>query len=187
MNILEEAILFATNAHQGQQRKSFRIPYILHPMEVASIIATVTDDVEIMAAGMLHDTVEDCGIPLSEIGERFGERVRKLVEGETEDKMPGIDPSESWVKRKEDSLRILVESNDPGLKILWLGDKLSNMRAFWRGYREQGDSFWHVFHQQDTKLQAWYYRTIAEDLSELSHTDAYKEYVDLINNLFGEE
>ena len=83
MNVLEEAILFAVRAHQGQVRKMAGSPYILHPLEVAAVIATMTDDLETMAAGVLHDTIEDCGVDPLEIREKFGNRVYALVQSET--------------------------------------------------------------------------------------------------------
>ena len=65
MNLLEEAIIYATVLHQGVRRKNSDIPYILHPLEVAQILSTMTDDQEIIAAGVLHDVVEDTDGTLS--------------------------------------------------------------------------------------------------------------------------
>ena len=75
MNLVEEAIHFATDAHQGQMRKSVKTPYILHPLEVANICATITTDQEVLAAAILHDTVEDTDTTMEELRLRFGERV----------------------------------------------------------------------------------------------------------------
>ena len=55
MDVLEQAIVFAVEVHKGMVRKGERSPYILHPMEVASIASTMTKDKEIMAAAALHD------------------------------------------------------------------------------------------------------------------------------------
>ena len=73
--MLTKAIFFATKAHEGQMRKMTNTPYILHPIEVASIISTITDDQDIMAAGVLHDVIEDCHIDPATIRELFGPRV----------------------------------------------------------------------------------------------------------------
>ncbi len=59
MNILEESIIYATIMHQGKRRKFKGNPFILHPLEVAQILSTMTDDQEVIAAGILHDIVED--------------------------------------------------------------------------------------------------------------------------------
>lgn len=78
MNMLEEAIIYATVLHQGKVRKFTGIPYILHPMEVAQILSTMTNDQEIITAGILHDIVEDTDGTLAEIEKRFGKRVACL-------------------------------------------------------------------------------------------------------------
>ena len=185
MNVLEEAILFAVNAHQGQTRKMANTPYILHPLEVASIIATMTGDLETMAAGVLHDTIEDCGVDPLTIREKFGSRVYALVMSETEDRQGGRSDEESWMDRKEESLLMLGNTRDIEVKKLWLGDKLSNIRSFAREHRKHGDEIWNQLHQKDPAMQRWYYETIAKLLEELSDTDAYREYVSLVAEIFG--
>ena len=188
MNVLEEAIEFATKAHAGQVRKMSGIPYILHPAEVASIIATMTDDLEIMAAGMLHDTVEDCGISPDEIRSKFGPRVYALVMAETEDKMVALSPEDTWMIRKEDSLVVLRATKDLGVKIMWLADKLSNMRSFYLEYAKSGDAMWQALHQKDPAMHRWYYQSIADILKpDLGQTEAFHEYQELIYKIFGEE
>ena len=182
MNVLERAIIYATEKHQGVYRKGRQVPYILHPLEVAQIISTMTDDIEIMAAGILHDVVEDTDGTLEEIREMFGDRVAGLVETETEDKYRNIPAEESWMRRKEESLVVLRNSNDMGVKILWLGDKLANIRSLASGYSEKGEEIWQLFHQHDPELHLWYYRSIAEALEiDLNRTGAYKEFIKHIN------
>ena len=75
MNMLEEAIIYSTVMYQGKVRKFKSVPYILHPMEVAQILSTMSEDQELIAAGMLHDVVEDTDGTLEEIEKRFGKRV----------------------------------------------------------------------------------------------------------------
>ena len=185
MDVLEEAIVFATKAHEGQRRKLANIPYILHPLEVAGIIATLTDDRETMAAGCLHDTIEDCNVDPKEIREKFGPRVAALVQSETEDKLSDRPPAETWKERKEDSLLMLKHTNEQDVKILWLADKLSNIRSFYRSYLKEGYEIFSHLNQKDPAMQGWYYKTIAEYLSEFSDTAAYREYVDLVHKIFG--
>lgn len=185
--IVDEALIFATKVHAGQVRKIEATPYILHPCEVASIIATLTNDCETIAAGLLHDTIEDCGVDGVLIREKFGMRVYNLVQSETEDKLISRPASETWKERKEASLAALKLTKDESVKIMWLADKLSNMRSFYRLYLRQGQQMWEHFNQKDAKQQEWYYRTIAKYLESLSHTVAYKEYIELINKVFGRE
>lgn len=84
MTLLDEAIRFAVQAHSGQPRKGTNMPYILHPLEAAAIVATMTDDLEIIAAAVLHDTLEDAHISVDEITEKFGQCVADIVNSETE-------------------------------------------------------------------------------------------------------
>ena len=185
MDVFERALAFALKAHEGQKRKREDIPYIIHPCEAASIASTVTADPEILAAVLLHDTVEDTDATVDDIREAFGDRVAELVVGETEDKYREIPPEESWKRRKEESLEHLRSASDVGVKILWLSDKLSNMRSFYRQYLAEGDAMWEHYNQKDKSQQAWYYHTIAELLSEFGDAAAYKEYVTLLKIVFG--
>lgn len=182
MNVFEEAVAFAMEAHSGQTRKMSNTPYILHPLEVAAIAGTMTDELEVMAAAVLHDTVEDCNVDPYVIRDKFGSRVYALVMAETEDKMLNISLVDSWQTRKQDSLIVLENTKDRGVKILWLSDKLSNMRSFYRESEKSGGEFLTHLHQKDPKLQYWYFSSIARLLeSELGDTDAYREYVYLLD------
>ncbi len=185
MDLLEEAIIYSTIMHQGKKRKINNTPYILHPLEVAQILSSMTDDQEIIAAGVLHDIVEDTDGTLKEIKKRFGERVAMLVNSETEEQFPGEDRASTWQKRKELSLEMLKSSTDIGVKMLWLADKLSNMRSLAGAYGEVGDKLWGMLHQKDPSFHLWYYKTIAEYVEmELNKTGCYKEYVDRINYIW---
>ena len=186
MGLFEDALTFAAERHCGQTRRGSDAPYILHPMEAAAIVGTMTDDVEILSAAILHNTVEDTDTTLSEIRERFGKRVSLLVMTETEDKREGISPEDTWEIRKEETLAILENTKDTGVKMMWLGDKLSNMRSFARLYRAEGIGFIDRFHQKDPRRQAWYYTRIAECLSSLKEYDAYREFVSLVEYVFND-
>ena len=58
--MFEKAVIYATNAHNGQTRKGTNLPFIIHPMEVAAIVAAMTLDQDMLCAAVLHDVVEDC-------------------------------------------------------------------------------------------------------------------------------
>ena len=185
MNILEEAIIYSTIMHQGKVRKINNSPYILHPLEVAQILSGMTDDVEIIAAGVLHDIVEDTDGTLGEIEKRFGKRVAGLVDSETEEEYAGEDRAATWRRRKEESLEKLKTGTDIGVKMLWLADKLSNMRSLAGSYGEMGEKIWDHLHQKDPEIHKWYYKTIAEYVEmDLNKTGAYKEYIDRINYIW---
>ena len=182
-NLFEKAIRFAIDAHKGQKRKD-GIPFIFHPLEDAAIVATMTTDEAVLAAAVLHDTVEDTDVTSEDILKNFGERVHELVAHETEDKRPALHPSETWKIRKKESLEVLEKSEDPAVKMLWLGDKLSNMRAFRRREEQLGDEMFSGFNNCDPLEQKWYYETVLNLLSDLSYTQAYKEYERLFHETF---
>ncbi len=186
MTLFEEAIEFAVEKHSGMKRKYEGIPYILHPLEVAVIVGTMTDDEEVLAAAVLHDTVEDTDATMEEIAARFGPRVAELVTAETEDKRPWIAPEQSWHIRKEESLDLLKRMPDPAVKMIWLGDKLSNMRSFHRAWKTEGDAVWKSFNQKDPEQQAWYYRSVDALLSSLKDFEAWQEFHALVETLFPE-
>ena len=185
MELVSEAVAFAVKAHDGMRRKKSDLPYILHPMEAAVIVGTLTDDQNIIAAAALHDVVEDANITIEEIEEKFGRRVRELVEAETEDKRADLPPESTWQIRKEESLNILKNTNDIGVLMLWLGDKLANMRSIYRDFKVEGNNMWQRFNQKDPNLQAWYYRSIVKLTSRLSETSAWLEYKTLTEIVFG--
>ena len=185
MELVSEAIAFAVRAHDGMRRKKSDAPYILHPMEAAVIVGTMTDDQNLIAAAALHDVVEDANITIGEIEKRFGKRVRELVESETEDKRVDLPPEATWRIRKEESLTILKNTEDIGVLMVWLGDKLANMRAFYRDFKAEGVQMWQKFNQKDVNEQAWYYRSIVELTARLSNTSAWLEYKTLTEFVFG--
>ena len=185
MEIVSEAIAFAVKAHDGMRRKKGNAPYILHPMEAAVIVGTMTDDQNLIAAAVLHDVVEDADIAIEEIEERFGSRVRELVQSETEDKRADRPPAETWRIRKEESLAVLKNTTDLAVLMVWLGDKLANMRSLYRDWKVEGDAMWQRFNQKDISQQAWYYREILTLTQRLSNTSAWLEYKTLTELVFG--
>ena len=185
MELVSEAIVFAVKAHDGMRRKKSEAPYILHPMEAAVIVGTMTDDQSLIAAAALHDVVEDAGITIEEIEEKFGKRVRELVAAETEDKRADLPPEATWRIRKEESLEVLKNTDDIAVLMVWLGDKLANMRAIYRDFKVEGDAMWQRFNQKDAKEQAWYYRSILQLTERLSDTSAWLEYKALTELVFG--
>ena len=184
MSKFEDALSFAVKAHAGMTRKNETIPYVLHPMEVATIVATMTSDEDVLCAALLHDVVEDTPTTMEEVRDTFGERIATLVASETEQKRPELPPTETWYIRKEESLAELRNSEDRGVRILWLADKLANMRSLARLYELEGISMWGRFNQDDAQLQAWYYLSALYALFDLRDTMAWREYDFLARTLF---
>ena len=182
--LLDKAVIFAVKAHAGTERRGKGFPYIVHPMEAVEIVSTITPDQELLAAAALHDVVEDCGVSVEEIRREFGNRIADIVESESDIMEEGISEEESWHSRKQKAIDRLASASLDS-RIVALGDKLSNMRAIARDYTIKGDSLWSLFHVVDKKEHEWHYRGLANSLRELSGTFAYKEFVNLINQVFG--
>ncbi len=187
MSKFERALAFASEKHCGMKRKLDGAPYMLHPIEVALIVSTMTYDDEVLAACALHDVVEDTDTGPEEVESRFGQRVAALVASETEDKRPGTPKSESWRSRKEESLEKLKNAEDIGVKYLWLGDKLSNLRSMHKAFLAEGNDLFLEFNQKDPAQHAWYYRSVLALLSELCEHDAWKELSALTDAVFGKD
>lgn len=182
-SLLDRAITFAVKAHQGMERKGKGFPYIVHPMEAVCIVATMTNDQELLAAAALHDVIEDTDTTADDLKKEFGERVAMLVEAESDDKTGGS-KAETWHQRKQDTLDRLRNA-DLDIKIVALGDKLSNIRAIAHDYAVLGDELWNRFTVKDPAEHAWRYHALAEALNDLSDTNAYKEFHTLVNKTFG--
>jgi len=120
---LMEATLFAADKHRGQKRKDAqKTPYINHPIYVVNLMAGVggITDIELLQAGMLHDTVEDTDTSPEEIETRFGYAVRSLVMEVTDDK--SLEKQERKRRQIEKAPRL-----SPRAKIIKLADKIANL------------------------------------------------------------
>ena len=183
--LLDRAIIFAVKAHAGTERRGKGFPYIVHPMEAMEIVATMTNDQELLAAAALHDTVEDTDVTVEQLRAEFGDRVADIVAFESDSMQEGVSEEESWRSRKQAGIERLSRATRDE-KIVALGDKLSNMRAIARDYAMQGDDLWNLFRVKDRRDHEWHYRGLADALRELQETFAYQEFESLIDQVFGE-
>ena len=184
--LLDRAIIFAVRAHSGTERRGKGYPYIVHPLEAVEIVATMTSDQELLAAAALHDTVEDTDVTVERIRSEFGDRIASLVADESDEMPEGISEEESWHDRKQAAIDRLSRAGRE-VKMVALGDKLSNMRAIARDYAVQGDALWNLFHVKDRAAHAWHYRGLLESLRELEGSFAFREFEQLIDQVFGKE
>jgi len=125
--LIEKAYEFAKAAHEGQVRQSGE-PYIVHPCEVATILLDMDMDATTIAAGLLHDVVEDTKVTLGEIREKFGDEVALIVDGLT--KLSKVEYG-STEERQAESIRkmLLAMAEDIRVIIIKLADRLHNMRT----------------------------------------------------------
>ena len=175
MTIFEKAVIFAVNAHSGMFRKGGTTPYIVHPLEVAAIAGYFTDDPEVLAADVLHDTVEDTPCTYEDLCREFGKRVADLVASDSEDKREELPPSATWKVRKQETLDALRTASREE-KIIVFSDKLSNLRSLYRDYLTVWVAVWERFNQKDPAEHLWYYGSVLELCEELSDTAPYRVY-----------
>ncbi len=185
--LFEQACIFAAVAHQGATRKGGRIPYLVHPVEAAGIMAEMTDDEELIAAAVLHDVLEDTDVTCEELEEFFGPRIAGYVSGESEDKRRDLPPETTWMLRKQETVDFLRNKADRNARMLALADKLSNLRAIARDMDRVGDRIWERFNQKDKNKHGWMYRQTADALRELKDYPAWKEYDRLVRQVFHED
>jgi len=179
---LDKAIKFAVDAHSQTERRGKGFPYIIHPFEAMEIVATMTSDQELLAAAVLHDTVEDTGVTLEDIRREFGNRVASIVEAESDAFV--VDEVNTWRERKGAAIERLRKAPREA-QMVALGDKLSNMRAIARDYSIQGDDLWSLFHAPGGKADhQWHYRGLVDSLSALSETFAFREFSSLVDQVF---
>jgi guanosine-3',5'-bis(diphosphate) 3'-pyrophosphohydrolase len=127
LELLRRAYVFSALAHKGQVRHSGE-PYLVHPLEVADILADLKLDVVCVSAGLLHDVVEDTLTTVERIGELFGRDVAHIVEGVT--KISAIPFSSSEERQAENFRKMLLAMvDDIRVILVKLGDRLHNMRT----------------------------------------------------------
>ena len=125
--LLRRAYVFSAREHKGQVRRSGE-PYLVHPLEVADILADMRLDVVAIAAGLLHDIVEDTPTSIEKIRELFGEQVAHVVEGVT--KLSALQFSSSEERQAESFRKMLLAMvDDIRVILVKLADRLHNMRT----------------------------------------------------------
>lgn len=148
------ALRFADDAHSGQFRKGSRVPYLIHPLNVAKILLDHGCSDELAVAALLHDTVEDTQATVEEIRTIFGDTVARLVEFATEP-----DSLWTWEKRKEHTLQLLGSGETSAL-LLSVADKLDNIRSIRYDLEQFGEIAWERFKRPRIK-QRWYYESLS--------------------------
>ena len=150
--LLHKAIEFAAVKHRNQLRKQSDTPYIVHPAEVMLFLTESGCDYDCIAAGILHDTLEDTETTYEELVAQFGVKIADLVASESEDK------SKTWRERKQATVDRLKTASVE-VKMICLADKLSNLQSMVYDYAKIGDKLWSRF-GADRDSIAWYYRSI---------------------------
>lgn len=129
---IQKAIEFAINAHKDQKRKGDYKPYIIHPIGVALILAKAGADDVTIAAGLLHDVLEDTATTKEELVKEFGEEVVRIIDDVTEH-----DKSHAWKVRK---LQAIEHAKEMGRRSLLVktADKIDNLRSLYQVLLKDG-------------------------------------------------
>jgi (p)ppGpp synthase/HD superfamily hydrolase len=122
LHLARAAVLYAEELHRGRRRESDEAPLVLHPLEVGALLHNSGHREAVVAAGILHDTVEDSDATLSEIARRFGDEVAALVGALTEDGR-----IEDFAERKA-ALRDQIAKVGPDATSIYAADKVSKVR-----------------------------------------------------------
>ncbi len=180
MDIKKDAFEFAVKAHKGQVRKSDTDKLmIFHPINVANILKDYDFDENVIAAGYLHDVVEDTKYTIEDIEEYFGKDIASLVYGASEP-----DKSLSWEERKQHTIDT-VKLLDLRHKAVVCADKISNLEDI-RILMAKDKDFDFKYFKRGYDKQKWYYTNIYESLiyNEDEGQEIFKKLKEIIDYVF---
>jgi len=180
-----EGLALAQECHQGQLRKGTRVPYVSHPMGVASLVLEFGGDQDEAIAALLHDVLEDGGAEwATEIEQKFGKNVLTVVRECSDSEPARGEAKKPWKERKQAYIDALPNKSSSALLVTSC-DKLHNLTAIVRDYRELGDSLWSRFNSNVGEI-TWYYSEMIAQLTELGVAPAaelstkYDEFCNLL-------
>ena len=183
VDLVRRAYIFSARAHQGQTRLSGE-SYLIHPLDVAKILAELKLDAATVAAGILHDTIEDTTSTTEEIQSLFGDEVAKLVDGMT--KLSRIE-LQSREEREAQNFRkmIVAMSNDIRVILIKLADRLHNMRTLTflppEKQKRTAQETLDIYAPLANRLGIAKIKTELEDLSfRYLHPEEYREIADKV-------
>ncbi len=185
--VVEDAYHFAAKAHQGQVRKSGE-PYLEHPLQTALILAELQLDASSLAAALLHDIPENCGLPVSKIEAKFGSEIGKLVDGTTKLGKVSWQAAESVAKETQaENLRKMLVAMAEDLRVVFikLADRLHNMRTLDALSAQKQLSIaqetLEIYAPLAHRLGIWELKWQLEDLSfRYLETEKYRRIVNLV-------
>jgi (p)ppGpp synthase/HD superfamily hydrolase len=156
--LVEKALRVAADAHRDQTRKALVLPYFQHPASVVLILARCGyDSDELLAAAVLHDTIEDTNCTVESLMNDFPEAVVTLVQECTENKTDDSGANIPWRLRKESHITLMKDASTAGRAIV-LADKLHNLGSMVYDL-ERGDELWSRFSASPDDV-IWYHREI---------------------------
>jgi (p)ppGpp synthase/HD superfamily hydrolase len=171
---ISEAVKLACHLHRNQTRKDFHnTPYVSHLFSVAMILASVTDDEDIVISGLMHDSLED--VPLysyDKLVADCGERVASIVNHVTEPLDPNKGDNEQlpWLQRKEAYLESLHKGGVESAMVS-AADKIHNTETFIFDVAKEGEAFLSRFHSS-TRNKVWFHEQVLAIVTEKLGNDS---------------
>ncbi len=162
--------------HKDQKRKHGDVPYISHPYSVAFILSRYTADEDVICAGLLHDTIEDCDYSAEQLKSDFGERVAGIVLDVTEDVAlkRGKGEVASWEERKQKYLDHLKGASREALMVSG-ADKLHNVLSMIEAFELEGEPFLRKFNAPISR-HLWFYKSVLAILKEKLESPMVEEF-----------
>lgn len=183
MDIKEKAKMFAIQAHMGQIRKSEPDkPMIVHPISVGQLLESFGYDDNVVAAGFLHDVVEDTKYTIKDIEREFGKDIATLVMGASEP-----DKSLSWEDRKKHTIEETKKLPFRN-KLVICADKINNLEDLFLKFEKNGNRDFSAF-KRGEESQRWYYTNIYESLisGENKELPIFKRLKEILDKVFYEK
>ncbi|NMD70386.1 bifunctional (p)ppGpp synthetase/guanosine-3',5'-bis(diphosphate) 3'-pyrophosphohydrolase [Bacillus sp. DNRA2] len=177
MDLIDKALQIASIAHEHQYRKGTKIPYITHPIAVGMILLKAGYGDEVVAAGILHDTIEDTNVSVDEIEAEFGKTIAEIVMGCSEP-----DKSLSWHERKVHTIQFLKTAS-PNVRAVACADKLHNVRSIIDDIEREGETVWTRFNA-GKEQQDWYYQSLVDSMGNSETFPLLKELQKAVTELF---
>lgn len=180
MNLKERAKSFAIKSHMGQVRKSEPDkPMIMHPISVGNLLEDYGYDDEIIAAGYLHDVVEDTKYTIEDIQNEFGKKIANLVMGASEP-----DKTLSWEERKEHTIKE-TKTLPLANKLVICADKINNLEDMMLKFEKNGKKDFSSF-KRGEEQQKWYFTNVYESIiyNEDANLPIFKRLKNAVDNVF---
>ncbi len=191
MQIIIEALEYATEHHKSMFRKETKIPYMSHLLNVCKLLAERDCEEPVLAAALLHDIVEDTGVTIKEVETKFGKEIASLVAAATEpyklDKLE-FNETETWRERKEHTIQFIKEKASLNQALIILADKTDNISSIASDYKRIGPKIWERFNAKEPEQRWYFYSLLAAFTSARHNSKAYDELVEVfekkVNKVF---
>lgn len=174
-SLIETAALIAYTAHRTQTRKGDQSPYFIHPSMVALKLTAYQCTEEVVAAGYVHDVLEDTDFPEALLEAMLGSQVVQLVKTVSEQKaLP-------WEERKQKYIDTVAQASE-AVKCVSVADKIHNLQSLFSAHAKEGAEIWSVFNR-GRDLKCWFEQTLCAELQKTWQHPMLDEYATLVAQL----